>query len=100
MSNNDSNFKLEKVEKMELSRAEDHQTIYVDKLSSLAIGPNVSRLGLGLEDPQSAKLIEKYTLIIPTASVLEMIEVLSKTLSNVDLKDNLLLEIEKYKSKF
>lgn len=97
MSN--KNIKVEKVANMQHSKDENHQTIYVDKLSSLAMGVNVSRLGFGLEEPHQKKLNEQYTIIIPTASLIEMMEVLTQSLENQDLRDNLIQEIEKYKAK-
>lgn len=98
MSN--KNLKVEKVENVQPTRDEGHSTIYVDKLSSLAMGPNVTRLGLGLEEPHLQQFKEKYTLIMPTASVIEMIEILTQSLKNPSLKDSILKDIEKYKSKF
>ena len=97
MSN--KNIKLEKVESLQHIKDPDHQTIYVDKLSSLAMGANVARLSFGLEEPHLQKLNEKLTLIMPTASLLEMIEILTQSLENPGLKSNLLQEIERLKSK-
>lgn len=97
MSN--KNIKLEKVENLQHIKDPDHQTIYVDKLSSLAMGANVARLSFGLEEPHLQKLNEKLTLIMPTASLLEMIEILTQSLENPGLKSNLLQEIERFKSK-
>lgn len=97
MSN--KNIKLEKVENLQHTKDVNHQTIYADKLSSLAMGANVCRLSFGLEEPHLQKLSENLTLIMPTASVIEMIEILTQSLENPALKSNLLQEIEKYKSK-
>lgn len=97
MSN--KNIKLEKVENLQHIKDPDHQTIYVDKLSSLAMGANVARLSFGLEEPHLQKLNEKLTLIMPTASLLEMIEILTQSLENPGLKSNLLQEIERFKLK-
>lgn len=97
MSN--KNIKLEKVENLQHIKDPDHQTIYVDKLSSLAMGANVARLSFGLEEPHLQKLNEKLTLIMPTASLLEMIEILTQSLENPGLKSNLLQEIDRFKLK-
>lgn len=93
------NIKLEKVGALEHIKDESHQTIYADKLSSLAMGANVSRLTFGLEEPHLQKLNEKLTLILPTASVIELVEILTQSIQNPKLKTNLLNEIEKYKAK-
>ena len=97
MSN--KNIKVEKVNEVQTYKDENYETIYVDKLSSLAMGVSVSRLGFGIEEPHKKKVNEKYTMIIPTTSLIEMIEVLTQSLANQDLKDNLIQEIEKYKAK-
>jgi len=93
------NIKLEKVENLQHKKGIDHQTIYADKMSSLAMGANVARLTFGLEEPHLQQLNEKLTLIMPTASLLEMIEILTQSLDNPALKSNLLQEIEKFKAK-
>ena len=93
------NIKLEQVKNLEHTKDSNHQTIYADKLSSLAMGANVARLTFGLEEPHLKKLNEKLTLILPTASMLEMIEVLTQSLDNPALKSNLLEEIERFKAK-
>lgn len=93
------NIKLEKVENLQHIKDLDHQTIYIDKLSSLAMGANVARLSFGLEEPHLQKLNEKLTIIMPTASLLEMIEILTQSLENPALKSNLLQEIDRFKEK-
>ena len=98
MSN--KNIKVEKVVDVQASKDDNHEFIYVDKLSSLAMGVSVSRLGFGIDEPHKKRVNEKYTMIIPTTSLIEMIEVLTQSLANKELKDNLIKEIDKYKAKF
>lgn len=89
------NVKLEKVEKMERTKADNLELIYVDKMTSLAIGANVSRIGLGLEDPHKETIEEKYTLVIPTSSLFELVEVVQQSLKSPELKASLSSEIER-----
>lgn len=98
MSN--KNIKVEKVVDVQAFKDDNHEFFYVDKLSSLAMGVSVSRLGFGIEEPHKKRVNEKYTMIIPTTSLIEMIEVLTQSLANKELKDNLIKEIDKYKAKF
>lgn len=98
MSN--KNIKVEKVVDVQASKDDSHEFFYVDKLSSLAMGVSVSRLGFGIDEPHKKRVNEKYTMIIPTTSLIEMIEVLTQSLANKELKDNLIKEIDKYKAKF
>lgn len=97
MSNN--KLSITKHESYKLIRHENFKQIYADKMSSLAIGPNVARIGLGVEDPALGQLLEEHILIMPTSSLIELIEVISQSLDNPDLKNGLLHEIEVFKNK-
>ncbi|WP_288404622.1 hypothetical protein [uncultured Acinetobacter sp.] len=92
-----SKAKLEfnKVEEFEHVRDSKYQNIYVDKLSSLSIGPNIAKIGFGIEDPQNKKVFEVINLNIPTASLLEFSSFLNRVLENPEIKNGLKAEVEK-----
>ena len=65
--------------------------IYADKVMGVGLGAGVSKVVLGMETPGGGEDIQNATLVLPTHALLELVELVNKTLENNDsLRDALI----------
>lgn len=89
------NMKYKSGEDFKLVRDEKHENKYIDKVTSLAVGPSVSKIGFGFEDPHGGKIMETLTLTMPTTTIMDIVEIINQTLKDEKAKIGLSKEIDK-----
>jgi len=78
--------------KTKLAGAPQSNLIYADKVIGIGLGAAVSKIVLGLEAPGAEEDSPSTTLVLPTHALLDLVELVNKTISNNDSLRNALLE--------